>query len=50
MILNKEPKIIHISCHGDYDQKTNSYYLAFEDKDTGKLDKLNENRLKRLLG
>jgi hypothetical protein len=49
-ILLSHPLIIHISCHGDYDEKERQYYLAFEEKDTGVLDKLTEERLSSLLG
>jgi CHAT domain-containing protein len=49
-ILSKQPKIIHISCHGDYDEESKQFYLAFEEKDTGVLDKLTEKRLIKLLG
>ena len=40
-VVQKNPQIIHISCHGDFD-KTGSeqFYLAFEDKDTGKEHKV----------
>ena len=26
----RPPSMIHISCHGDYDEKTNEFYLVFE--------------------
>ena len=49
-IISKRPKIIHISCHGDYDEDSKEYFLAFEEKDTAILDKMSEKRFKRLLG
>eukprot|EP00347_Sterkiella_histriomuscorum_P024050 403332474 len=49
-ILAAQPSMIHISCHGDYDIKLKQYYLAFEEKDSGVLDKLTEDRLCSLLG
>ena len=29
------PKIIHVSCHGDYDKNMNKFYLGFEKEGTG---------------
>ncbi len=49
-VIASKPKIIHITCHGDYEAKLNEFYLAFEEKDTGVLDKLNEKRITELLG
>ncbi|CDW81385.1 UNKNOWN [Stylonychia lemnae] len=49
-ILAAQPSIIHISCHGDYDLTLKQYYLAFEEKDSGILDQLTEERLGSLLG
>jgi CHAT domain-containing protein len=49
-ILSKKPKIIHISCHGDYEESVKQFYLAFEEKDSGILDKFTEERLKNLIG
>ena len=40
--LSKKPKIIHISCHADYDSRMKQFFLAFEEKDTGILDKVTE--------
>lgn len=48
--MAKQPKIVHISCHGDYDNEKKQYCLAFEKKDTALLDKLTEDRLRTLLG
>lgn len=43
-----KPKIIHLSCHGDYDNKASTYYLAFESKKIlGMMEKLSMNRLKK---
>ena len=44
--LTDNPKIIHISCHGDYDRKSDSYYLAFEKELTGEEHMFMENSLK----
>jgi hypothetical protein len=49
-VLLKKPSLIHISCHGDYDKELKQYYLAFEEKETGVLDKFTEDRFKALLG
>ena len=44
-----KPKIVHLSCHGDFDNKANTYYLAFESKKSlGMMEKLTMNRLKKL--
>jgi len=48
-ILGKKPKMLHISCHGDFDQQLKQYYLALEEKDNGILDKFNAARLEKLL-
>ncbi len=45
-----KPKILHLSCHGDYDKRSEQYYLAFESsKELGLLDKLDTNKLGILL-
>lgn len=49
-IVASRPTIIHISCHGDFDEKKKQFYLAFEQKDTGIQDSLTEDRLIKLLG
>jgi hypothetical protein len=33
--LIDNPKIVHISCHGDYSKKLGSFYLAFEKEQNG---------------
>lgn len=44
-----KPKIVHLSCHGDFDNKANTYYLAFESKKKlGMMEKLTMSRLKKL--
>ena len=44
-----KPKVVHLSCHGDYDNKAKTYYLAFESKKVlGMMEKLTMNRLKKL--
>jgi basic membrane lipoprotein Med (substrate-binding protein (PBP1-ABC) superfamily) len=45
-IISQNPKVIHISCHGDYDKDTQKFYLAIEDINNGVEDKFNEERLK----
>lgn len=49
-ILTRYPKIIHISCHGDFDPVLNEYYLQFEELGTGVVDKFNQSRLNDLIG
>ncbi len=45
------PKILHISCHGDYDPDMQMYYLAFEDRrGEGLLDKFTTEKLSKLIG
>ncbi len=48
-VLLKKPRILHISCHGDYNESKREFYLAFEQQHTGILDKLGESRLQSLL-
>jgi hypothetical protein len=33
--LMDNPKIIHVSCHGGYDDVQKKYYLGFEKEGTG---------------
>ena len=33
--LMQNPKIIHVSCHGDIDKSSDKYYLGFEKEGTG---------------
>lgn len=49
-VLAMQPKMIHISCHGDYDLQLKEFFLAFEQNGTGVLDKLTQTRLKDLIG
>ena len=49
-VIQQNPKIIHISSHGNYDSKTQQFYLNFEDIENGLEDKFSEQRLSRLLG
>ena len=44
-VQTKEPKIIHISCHGDFDQKTKEFYLKFEEYGTGLVDRFYKSRI-----
>jgi len=46
--LTDNPKIIHISCLGDYDTKSKNFYLAFEKEFTGEEQKFTENSLKEI--
>jgi CHAT domain-containing protein len=48
--LTKCPKMIHISCHGDFDPIMNEFYLQFEELGTGVVDKFNQSRLNDLMG
>ena len=34
-VVTDSPKIIHISCHGDFDKTRDQFYLAFEVEGTG---------------
>ena len=51
-VLDFNPTIIHISCHGNYDpDNAMQFYLAFEQSQKlGVLEKLNSDMLKTLLG
>jgi CHAT domain-containing protein len=44
------PKIIHISCHGDFSKKDKLFYLAFEEEHIGKEVKFMENNLSEIMG
>ena len=48
--LTMNPKLIHFSCHGDFDQNLKEFYLLFEQRGTGIADKFNQSRLNELLG
>ncbi len=48
-IFTKNPKILHIICHGDYDKNENEFYLAFENE-KAELDKVITSRLKEVFG
>jgi len=49
-LLLIRPKILHLSCHGDYDKQNETFFLAFESKkEIGLLDKLNTGWLNTLL-
>ena len=50
-IFKLKPKILHISCHGDFDSTQNEYYLAVEDwlENTGLQSKLYGLTLSQLL-
>lgn len=49
-VLTRNPRMIHISCHGDYDKQLKEFYLQFEQSGTGVLDKMSQSRLKELIG
>ena len=47
----KKPRVLHITCHGEYSKRLGEYYLAFEDKhDLGVVDRVDSQRLKTLIG
>jgi len=49
----RQPKIIHISCHGGYDKASKEFFLQFEkctEGEYGIVDKLSTSRLSELLG
>lgn len=49
-IIALRPKIIHISCHGDYDHQKKEFYLQFEDEfGRGMVDRFTQSRLQDLL-
>lgn len=52
VVMTNFPKIIHISCHGTWDDKNqNTYNLKFEDPDKICMsDDLTEERLRVLMG
>ena len=47
-VLSRNPTILHIMCHGEYDQERKEFYLGFE-KATGEIDKLYAEDLKEIL-
>lgn len=48
--VDRQPKIIHMSSHGAYDQEVQQYYLAIEDANDYCLeDKIHSNRISTLL-
>jgi len=49
-MIAKKPKIIHISCHGDYDKHKEEFFLQFEQGLDGIGDRFNQSRLKELIG
>ena len=49
-VVSKKPKVIHISCHGDYSYEERQFYLQFETIGNGKADNVQESRLVELLG
>lgn len=43
----KKPKVVHLSCHGDYDKESKSHYLAFESKKIlGMMEKFSMDKIK----
>ena len=48
--LTRNPKVIHLSCHGDFDPQKKEFYLQFETNGEGILDKFNQSRMKDLIG
>jgi hypothetical protein len=50
-VIQKNPKIIHISAHGAYEKESKHFYLAIEDAiNSGLEDQFSEDRLANLLG
>lgn len=49
-MITRKPKIIHISCHGDFCEKNKQFYLQFETPGTGMVDKFYKSRLLDLMG
>ena len=48
-LLMIKPKVVHLSCHGEFDRVEDTYYLAFESKKVmGMMEKLSMSRLKTL--
>lgn len=47
-VLSKNPKILHIMCHGEYDSTSDQFYLCFENSN-GELDRLFAADLKDIL-
>ena len=47
-VLSRNPTILHIMCHGEYDKERKQFYLCFE-KATGEIDKLYAEDLKEIL-
>ena len=47
-VLTKNPVILHIMCHGEYDKAQNRFYICFE-KSNGELDKLYAEDIKEIL-
>lgn len=49
-VVTQNPKIIHISCHGAFDnEELQQFYLAFEQKDTGIEHKFTQEFLAQML-
>ena len=48
-VVTDSPKIIHISCHGDFDKTEAAFYLAFEVEGTGEERKFYTTDLKLVL-
>jgi len=40
-VLLQNPKVVHMSCHGDFDYESKQFYLQFEEYGTGMVDKFN---------
>jgi hypothetical protein len=49
-MVARKPKIIHISCHGDFCDEQKEFYLQFEGIGDGVADKFYQSRLFDLLG
>ena len=47
-VLSRSPTILHIICHGEYDNEKNQFYLCFENQD-GQMDPIYANDLRSIL-
>ena len=47
-MIQKKPKVLHISCHGDYDKATDEYFLEFENQ-KAELLKLSPSNLRKMI-
>lgn len=49
-IIGKSPSMMHISCHGHYQEETKQFYLSIEsNKEVGKESELTQEKLRTIL-